>query len=435
MPTLETVQIISLVASVLLFVAGIFKPVFMPLSYMVCSYGNLPLHFNFLHEIRYEPIIAVTGFIRVLFVKNAFKKISLRYDKVNLYLLFFLVTIAISFIFAFNLKHSWDGTLYGFVGVLLVYMMILISVNDERSIKFFIWGYVIVFALITYEPIYYYLTNANYFDEIQGYGVLYIARKGILSGHVSLANNMNQMIPIAFFLMISVRSKFLKIFAAIPLIMFVTALVISKSRGGVLGFMCIIFLVTFYSKNRLRNGLLGGLLVLLLLIASGSFTSTLQRVDSGAVEGRLMGLIHGIEMVRKGNILGVGPGCFPLARGYYFGYTMDAHNIYGEIIGDLGIPGAIAGFFLLWGVIKNNREILSKLKMANDENRYLYFTMMGIHISLLVRLFVSLGSHGLYILHWYFVAAMSIIISKLAINPNERDTMNKNMTESFQKIK
>jgi hypothetical protein len=101
-----------------------------------------------------------------------------------------------------------------------------------------------------------------------------------------------------------------------------------------------------------RNGILGGLLILLLLIVSGWFVSTLERVDAVATGDRLIGLINGIEMVLKGNIIGVGPGCYSLARGYYFGYRMEAHNIYGEIIGDLGIPGAIAGFFLLWAVIK-----------------------------------------------------------------------------------
>jgi O-antigen ligase len=140
-------------------------------------------------------------------------------------------------------------------------------------------------------------------------------------------------------------------------------------------------------------------------------------------------------MLLKGRIFGVGPGCFAMARGYYFHYTLQAHNLYGEIIGELGIPGAIAGFFLLWRVIKNNREILSKLKSADNGNQYLYYATMGIHMSLIVRLFISLASHGLYIFHWYFVAAMSIIISKVTINLNEGGTKNNKMIKSFQKIK
>lgn len=435
MPTLETFNIIALAASVLLFIGGIFKPVFMPLSYMVCLYCNLPLHFKVLSEIRYEPIIAIAGFIRVLLVKDAFKKISLRYDKINLYLFYFLMTIALSFSFAWDYKYSWNSEVYDFIGVLLLYMMILISVNDQKNIKILIWGYVILFAFITYEPIYYYMTGTEMgWSKIEEYGIVYKGRAGILSGHVAMANNMNQMIPIALFSMISIRSKIMRIPAAIPLVIFFTGLLISKSRGGVVGFIGFIVLLTYYSENRFRNAIFGGFLILLLLLVSGSFISTLERVDAVATGDRLIGLINGIEMVLKGHIIGVGPGCYPLARGYYFGYTMEAHNIYGEIIGELGIPGAIAGFFLLWGVIKNNREILAKLKTANNDNQYLYNITMGIHLSLIVRLFISLATHGLYILHWYLVAAMSIIIGKMIINKNEKDTMNVKLIKSFQKL-
>jgi hypothetical protein len=325
---------------------------------------------------------------------------------------------------------------YDYIGVLLLYMMILISVNDQKNMKILIWGYVIIFAFITYEPFYYYITGTQMdWSKIEEYGIVYKGRVGILSGHVAMANNMNQMIPIALFSMMSIRSKLLKIPAAIPLVIFFTGLLITKSRGGVAGFMFFIALLTYYSKNRFRNGILGGLLILLLLVTSESFVSTMERIDSGAIEGRFGGFFHGVEMLLKGRIFGVGPGCFALARGSYFHYTLQAHNLYGEIIGELGIPGAIAGFFLLWRVIKNNREILSKLKMADNGNQYLYYTMMGIHLSLIVRLFVSLASHGLYIFHWYFVAAMSIIISKLTISQNEGGPMNKTMMKSFQKIK
>ena len=139
MPTLETVQIISLIACVLLFVAGIFKPVFMPLSYMVCLYNNLPHHFEFLYEMRFEPIIAITGLIRVLLVRDAFKKISIRYDKINLYLFYFLLTIALSFSVSMDYKTSWNAEIYDFIGVLLVYIMMMVSITDEKNIRIFIW--------------------------------------------------------------------------------------------------------------------------------------------------------------------------------------------------------------------------------------------------------------------------------------------------------
>lgn len=253
------------------------------------------------------------------------------------------------------------------------------------------------------------------------YGTNYVSETGILAGHVALANNMNQMIPIAFFLFMSVREKRLKILAIIPLLIFITALIGSGSRGGIVGLMVCSSILVYFSKNRIRNAVVVGIgIVILGLFAfSGAVTSTASRIDGSAVGGRLTGLTHGIEMVKRGNIIGVGPGCFLFARGKYFGHTMESHNIYGQVIGDLGIPGTIAWFFLIRQIFLNLIASKRRLKSLSRENGFLYKLAVGLQISLIVRLFVSLGSHGLYFFYWYIIAALSIAISKLVENMAE----------------
>ena len=86
-----------------------------------------------------------------------------------------------------------------------------------------------------------------------------------------------------------------------------------------------------------------GLLLIIILAYIGP--GYLDRVSSaiGPIDAdrptndRLVGLIHGITMMIKRPVLGVGIGCYAEARSYYFGYYLYSHNLYGEIIGELGL--------------------------------------------------------------------------------------------------
>jgi O-antigen ligase len=151
------------------------------------------------------------------------------------------------------------------------------------------------------------------------------------------------------------------------------------------------------------------------------------------VRSRLTGLIHGIEMVRiKGHVLGVGPGCYSFARKAYFDYRLESHNIYGELIGELGIPGTIAWVFLIRQILMNLITSKKKLKQISMENHFLYRLATGLQVSLLVRLFISLASHGLYYFYWYVIAALSIMTLKLTERISSNPFINQEGTEAIK---
>jgi O-antigen ligase len=245
--------------------------------------------------------------------------------------------------------------------------------------------------------------------DVQMYGTIYISSVGPLSGHVALANNMNQMIPLAYFLIIG-SSDHKRAIASIPLIIFMTALIGSGSRAGVMGFAFFGLVLLFFSRRRALTAAIVGILVLVLFLSSVNISSTASRIDEAHVWGRFTGLTHGIEMMKRGNVFGVGPGCFARARGKYFGHPMDAHNLFGQVIGELGIPGMIAWFFLIQATFLNLAKSKRMLRSMAMQRSFYYFLASGIQASLVVRLFVSLGSHGLYYFYWYIMPAMSAAI-------------------------
>ena len=93
---------------------------------------------------------------------------------------------------------------------------------------------------------------------------------------------------------------------------------------------------------------------------------------------------------------------------------MESHNIYGQMLGDLGIPGTVAWLLFIFQIFRNLVDAKRKLASMAMESDFLYKLAIGVQASLIVRLFISMGSHGLYYFYWYVMAIISVIILKEA---------------------
>jgi len=408
----ESLQIFILLSSIILFILGFYKPIFMPLAFIYGLLSKVTNFYPILQTIKFELILGLGGLIVVLVKTQAFNKLSYSYNAVNKYFYLLLVSMLVSFLVAWDYAYSWDIKLYDFIKVVLMYFMIVMSIENKKDLKIFFYIFISLFIYLAYEPVFYFLMGTGGIEEM--YGEIYVSSAGILSGHVALANNMNQMIPIVFYLFLAEKNKYLRAILLLALLFFFIALVGSKSRGGIAGFLFIMAAITYFSENRLRMGIIGAVAVLILFALNPDLGATFERIDSTASQGRFIGLIHGLEMVLKGNILGVGPGCYLIARSYYFSYYMESHNIYGQVLGDLGIPGVIVTFFFIKHVFKNLIETKNRLDENDKKYSFLFYLSLGIQVSLIVRLFVSMGSHGLYYFYWYVLAAVSIALYSIA---------------------
>lgn len=412
LPSPESLTLIALIGAFGLVLYGMFKPMFLLIGYMVIVYCKLSSHYPFLAVIQAEAVFGFVLLLRALMSSGALIRIFPQYSKVNRYLLLFMVSVALSYFFAWNKLFSWDNAVFHFIKVLFIAVPLIILLKEEKDIWIFTWGLVLMYVYLAYEPMYGFLTGTGGGEQM--YGSVYVGSLGILSGHVALANNMNQMIPIALFLSLSVKRKVAKTIAIVAGIIFFIALIGSASRGGIVGFVFFLIILMYFGRKKLKHVAIIFIVVISIVGLSSTIISTAGRVDVRNVEGRLIRLIHGLEIIRKGNIIGVGPGCYRLASSRYFGHTMDAHNLYGELAGDLGIPGIITWCLLMFYTLKNFSVVRKRLDEAGLHDHPIYMLNAGFQTSLIVRLFVALGSHGLYFFFWYTEAAASVALLKIA---------------------
>ena len=373
MPSPDSIRFIILVIPLLLILYGIIRnPLYSTIGYMWFVYCKTQFYYPFLAKLQGELIFAVIIIIFIIFHGVKLNRFSIGFNKVNKYLYVFIFCVFLSYLFAIDPKESWDYGVYHFLKALILYFMVMSSIENKNDLNIFIFSIVLMYAYLAYEPIYGYITGTG--GIVYGYGTNYVAEVGILDGHVALANNMNQMISLTLFFAISQGKKIVKFLCLLSLFIFVIALIGSNSRGGFIGFVFFCVLMIYFLKAEKKILSLTIPAAALIFIISASFLYTATRITDVQVVGRLKGWAHGIEMVRVyGHILGVGPGCFAIARGRYFGMTMDSHNLYGQVVGELGIPGSIAWAFLIWQTLKNLQAVRKQQSEKGMLDKNLYY--------------------------------------------------------------
>jgi O-antigen ligase len=121
-----------------------------------------------------------------------------------------------------------------------------------------------------------------------------------------------------------------------------------------------------------------------------------------SAEGRTKGFYDGLALWEESPVAGVGPGGFGKATGKGF----QAHNLYGQVLGELGTLGAAAFGGVLVAFALNARKIRGATA-ADEDDEGLFLRDLGRAISLIVAILLIFGnsSHNLYRYNWVWLAA------------------------------
>ncbi|MFC1826936.1 O-antigen ligase family protein [Thermodesulfobacteriota bacterium] len=224
------------------------------------------------------------------------------------------------------------------------------------------------------------------------------------------------------------KLKSFYLFAYLPLA--IICLLYTGSRSGQMTFLFFLVLLLLVSKRKLFLTLiLIGMLSFIWIKAPESYKIRFESIFSkdlgqkgadASAEGRIMGFLQGIKILKENPVLGIGPGCFPYGwDGRSTG--MNAHNLYGQLAGETGFIG-IVGFTLLilqsaklhWKN-KNKSKILlcDKEYMQNlvvhSEVKLIYFISICSLQLLALLMFNGLAGHNLYRYQWLWIIAFGII--------------------------
>jgi O-antigen ligase len=126
-----------------------------------------------------------------------------------------------------------------------------------------------------------------------------------------------------------------------------------------------------------------------------------------SAEGRVYGLLAGVQMFEDSPVTGVGIGNFLEYRVQVLdGVPKIAHSLPGELLGEVGLIGALAFVLFVGTTWSNSRQVERMLAAESDATSR---TLSGLAVAcrnvLILMLFEGLALHNAFRFNWLWVAA------------------------------
>jgi O-antigen ligase len=420
MPAPEILNLIALLGIFAFLLEAIKNAVFLPCAYLAIIMTKPGIYYPVLAEIRFELIVAIMALAMILGARGKNKLLSLKRSKILWAMVVFLLVIAMSMIQAFDIAISLDRIYIEIMPNLILVCLVLVFCKERNDIKVFLWTFGIITALLGYEPIYRYLHG----DLVETFGDFdyAVAKAGLVRGHTSLAHYLLQGMPILWYLALTSKNIVKKVIGISLFVVCFYGVLISGSRGGLVGLVVMCILISVFSKRTVLMMASSGVILIALFSAMGGeymerMRSILALGGSDSSAGnRLEGLVSGVEMLIRRPILGVGPGCYPVARKAWFNWGLWAHNHYGELAGELGILGIITWGLFAWAYIKSNWM----MRKSTTVDPWIKDIATAILVTTGVRLSLGMFDHSVYKFIWYIMASLTIVLEGLNRRKIER---------------
>jgi len=418
LPSAETIQIILPVLAVLFLLLSLFNPVYGVVSYFIVLNAKLGDMYPALGQVRFELLVALFVLLRIFVEVQGLERLLPGKNPINrAYLAMFLAGM-ISVAFSIDPAISWEFGGYNLLRVTVFYVMVVATIKTRSDLSKILWAFVLVTAWIAYEPVSNYLSG-EVLSQLYG-GVAY-GRFGQATGHVALANTLNQAIPITLYFGLASRKGYLKALSAAVLVLLVFGVYASKSRGGLVGLVLICLGVLYLARAKLKaTVMVGSMLLVLVGFSASDYLTHMATIKEGifasrSSSDRYIGLLNGLSMMQKRPVTGVGIGCYPEARARYFHYRFYSHNLYGELIGELGLA-SIAWFYWMYVVLKRARKLKQGLDPLDPGDLFYINVISAIQLGLVVRLIIGNLTHGSLFWFWYMMAALTVGVQNVLLS-------------------
>lgn len=409
--------------------------VYLTSLYIIVWYLQLGTRISILGTIRFEFLLGAFLGLSALFQQLQSRAITSELTK-YVYLFFLMLIIQIPF--SANVSYSFDIFIDRVVKFSLLAVFISTFIKSPSALKIFIFGFLLACFRLGMEG----------FIGWRSGGLVW-QNQGImrLHGSIPILEHPNSfsgfgvcLLPFIYYLFPQVS----KLYKSLLLLLLVFALVIiifTGSRAGYVATFGFIGFAVYKSKYRLKVATS----FIIILIISFPFIPEqyIERFESiysskekegNSKEARINILKDSLHIFLD-NPFGVGVAAFPTVREQYFGKKQDTHNLYFEVLTNLGIQGFIVFLILIWKLFKtisNNEKELKIIKSRappknTNEGRPFYVTdnivsqinfclaiSHAVKAYVIVRLFLGLFGMDLYEIYWWIAIGLTLSIRTIS---------------------
>lgn len=325
---------------------------------------------------------------------------------------------------------EWPGSvvrdnLSPFVKALVFLFFTALIIDTDKRLKWFLVVFVFCQIFRVIEPLYMNVTQGYWGSDTHLGGGEFAGR---LAGAPADVINPNELgfvivtaIPFLHYLLWPLGWKSKAVYMSLmPALLY--ALILTMSRGAFLALLVVAFFVFKESRHKMFLVFIG----VLVIAAALSVMTPLQKdrylslidqdntAGGASVEGRISGMVGELKLGLTRPVVGHGLGTTSEAKWHKWGSTKASHNLYAELLIELGIIGAILFIRFLYFIyqrFKNNRFYLEKLGL---ERNSFYGRLNNALLAVFWMYAVySINYWGLSQYYWYLFGGLVIAFGRL----------------------
>lgn len=413
------------------------------LAFFISYFLHLPARFPVLGVIRFD--FALAG--AVLLYTLMYGQENIR-EKENISLTTKAILVLIGYIIISWPFVEWPGSVIRFglnkyLKVIVFYFFTVWYIDSEKRLKTLIWLFVLCQSFRVIEPVFLHVTEGYWGSRAFVEGGEFLHR---LSGSPYDVVNPNQLawvivttLPFMYYCAWQGTKAGKVVFLGLSAI-FIYALLLTGSRSGLLSLAILILSIILLGENRLKRLIVFSMLLIPLSIGIagylGSDLSDRYRsiFDSSAPgrtswTGRIEGTKRTLSSIWRKPVVGHGLGTSRETNFNILGMqARPTHNLYIEILQELGIAGFIVFFIYIYRMIISLLNAKRSLIELSKAHLWLMKPIMATQAWIAMHLFYSLSCFGLSSWEWYFFGGISTACARLLNEYAQEDGANNKMT-------
>lgn len=368
-----------------------------------------------LDSLHLERVIGAVTLFGMFFIQYQREgRIALDASRQTKLLLAFALAVMLSVPFAYWRALAVQG-LIDVIRIIVYYLMVIVLVNSSFRLRAFTATFCIMITFVCVSSLYGYFHGGSFFAQGIDRAV----------GITSFGDNPNELgttlasaLPV-FLLMASLRSlRALRLVVAGLALAMVVGVVLTGSRASMLGLLGGVAFLCWRSRHRvLALCILVCLAVVGFVVMPEQYQHRYASIVKKSSGGREAIWFDGLKMLQDRPFFGVGVRCYGTARGMKYaegaGDYTESHSLYFQVLGELGLIGAVAFFSFLIEMLRLNRRTAKILAANRTKWVFERKILDAIFAGLVVLLISGVFGHSLLRRTWYVYAAMGLSIVRI----------------------
>lgn len=331
--------------------------------------------FEYMRPGSYVPALGILNsilplgmFVLSVITSSKFSIGAILRDRNTLWLLYFLTLVALSIVITAEVRLYAYQRFTQVLGYILLYFTFVRLTTDLKRLKLFFTTLALIHVgLVILNP------DVILKPELRSYiqGVTFLGDGNDFALSVVIV------VPLCLFLLLESKSLWLKLFYLAILAVLLLSIIGTSSRGAAIAISAVLLYLWWRSRKKLMG--VAALAVVVVGVLSFAPDSYFERMESvkdyeteGSAQGRLQAWAAAVRMAKDHPLTGVGSGHFGMMYSNRYrppDYDHDtmqwltAHSIYFLTLGELGIPGVIFLFAIIFGSLRINSRRLREVEL------------------------------------------------------------------------